>query len=99
MLFGIGSLWPPSNFTAKISDFQTESFTIFLSWEVLSADHNISYAISVKMTENNIAYNTTMPPLLLEGFYNVPMLISVVTVNCGGHSISATRVVHEGNLT
>ena len=48
------------------------------------------------MTEINIAYNTTMPPLLLEGF---PMLISAVTVNCGGPSNSVTRVVYECNLT
>ena len=64
-------------------DFQTENFTILLSWEVQRA--NDIYIITVNMTGTGITYNTTMPTFMLKGFYSVLMLISLVGINCVGH--------------
>ena len=85
----------PSNVTVETHDFQNTNFTIYLLWEAQEADD--TYSVTVNAMQTSTTYNTTLPTLTLEGFYNVPTMISLVGINCVGRSESVAKVVHEGN--
>ena len=86
----IGPPLPPSNVRVQTTDFQTEKFTILLSWDGQEADN---------YTVNIISYSvltTTVPSLHFEAEYNIPILITLRAVNCAGESEQVTVNVSVG---
>ena len=74
-------------------DFQTDKFTIFLSWDGQEADN---------YTVNIILYSvltTTVPSLHFEAEYNIPILITLRAVNCAGESERVTVNVSVGKCS
>ena len=77
-----------SQVAVENSNFQTETFSILLSWDVQNA------------TYVEISVNTTLQPActssttgcVLEGEYNVPYLINITAINCAGAAEELVRV-------
>ena len=70
------------------NNFETETFSILLSWDVRNA------------TQVEISLNTTLQPActssttecVLEGEYNIPYLINITAINCAGAAEELVRV-------
>ena len=88
---------PPSfqsQVRVEIDNFQTENFSIILSWEVQNATLIDGYRISVNSTTQP-AVDTNKTTIALEGKYNIPLLINITAINCAGISEELV-VVNEG---
>ena len=87
---------PPSfqsQVRVEIDNFQTENFSITLTWDVQNAD---GYRISVNSTTQP-AVDTNKTTIALEGQYNISLLINITAINCAGISEELVEV-YEGIL-
>ena len=83
---------PPDNASVTTNNFTAHNFSIILSWTKSQRADN--YIISVNTTTQ--AVSTEMTTLLLKGYYNIPLEISLIA-NCGGSSSEGlTLLVYEG---
>ena len=73
---------PPANVMAVNNDFQTETFSVLLSWEGPETGAVDTYIISINTTTQPIHTNITS--IVVEAEYNKPIHISVSAVNCAG---------------
>ena len=88
----------PSGFTVETHDFQSENFSILLSWEVQRTD-DIYYIVTVNTTLIFTTHNMSLLPILLEGiYYNIPVNVSLTAINCAGPSASVTEYVYESKF-
>ena len=81
------------------NDFQTEKFSILLSWEGQETGSGAvdTYIISINTTTQPIHTNITS--IVVDGEYNKPIHISVSAVNCAGTSGEVMTEVYEGVCT
>ena len=79
------------------NDFQTEKFSILLSWEGQETGSGAvdTYIISINTTTQPIHTNINIA-IVVEAEYNKPMHISVSAVNCAGTSGEVITEVYEG---
>ena len=82
-----------SQVVVEKSNFQTETFSILLSWDVQNATH---VEISVNTTPQPACTSSTTE-CVLEGEYNIPYLINITAINCAGAAEELVRVF-EGKL-
>ena len=83
---------PPDNASVTTNNFTAHNFSIILSWTKSQRADN--YIISVNTTTQ--AVSTEMTTLLLKGYYNIPLEITLIA-NCGGSSSEGlTLLVYEG---
>ena len=75
-------------------DFQTENFSIIISWESQEYVLVDEYRIETNTTTHSITTNTTS--LVLEGKYNIPLEINISAINCAGSSAEVTEEVNVG---
>ena len=78
------------------NDFQTDKFSILLSWEGQETGSGAvdTYIISINTTTQPIHTNITS--IVVEAEYNKPMHISVSAVNCIGTSGEVMKEIFEG---
>ena len=85
---------PPSNVMVVVDDYETDNFSITISWEE-SGGVVDEYRIQTNTTtQSNISTTTTT--VVLEGEYNVPLEIRVSAINCAGSSAEVTEHVIVG---
>ena len=77
--------------TVVTSNFQTETFSILLSWNVQNVAHIV---ISVNTLQPTCTNSTS--ECVLEGEYNIPYLINIRAINCAGEA-EELATVFEGN--
>ena len=76
-------------------DYETDNFSITISWEEESGGVVDEYRIQTNTTtQSNISTTTTT--VVLEGEYNVPLEIRVSAINCAGTSAEVTEQVIVG---
>ena len=76
-------------------DYETDTFSITISWEEESGGVVDEYRIQTNTTtQPNISTATTT--VVLEGEYNVPLEIRVSAINCAGSSAEVTEQVIVG---
>ena len=86
---------PPSNVMVVEGDYETDTFSITISWEEESGGVVDEYRIQTNTTtQPNISTATTT--VVLEGEYNVPLEIRVSAINCAGSSAEVTEQVIVG---
>ena len=89
-----GSPSPPPNVMVAVDDYETDNFSITISWEE-SGGVVDEYRIQTNTTtQSNISTTTTT--VVLEGEYNVPMEIRVSAINGAGSSAEVTEQVIVG---
>ena len=73
---------PPAfeSVTVETSNFQNEKYSIFISWIVQNA---MNTEITLNATLQSACINNTSD-CVLEGEYNVPLLINITAINCTG---------------
>ena len=76
------------------NEFQTEKFSILLSWEGPETGVVDTYIISINTTTQPIYTNITS--VVVEAEYNKSMHISVSAVNCAGTSGEVIKEIYEG---
>ena len=78
------------------NDFQTEKFSILLSWEGQETGSGAvdTYIISINTTTQPIHTNITS--IVVEAEYNNHIYISVLAENCAGTSGEMIREIYEG---
>ena len=90
----------PSNQTGimlETINFTTGNFSIIISWdeeEEESGEVVDEYRILTNTTDHFISTNTTT--VVLEGEYNIPLLITLSAINCAGSSAEVTEQVIIG---
>ena len=78
-----------------VGDYETDNFSITISWEEESGGVVDEYRIQTNTTtQPNISTTTTT--VVLEGEYNVPLEIRVSAINCAGSSAEVTEQVIVG---
>ena len=85
---------PPSNVMVAGGDYETDNFSITISWEE-SGGVVDEYIIQTNTTTQPII-STTTTTVVLEGEYNVPLEIRVSAFNCAGSSAEVTEQVIVG---
>ena len=85
---------PPSNVKAVEGDYETDNFSITISWEE-SWGVVDEYRIQTNTTTQS-TISTTTTTGVLEGEYNVPLEIRVSAINCAGSSAEVTEQVIVG---
>ena len=79
------------------NNFQTENFSIIISWETVEYVLVDEYRIEINTTTQSINTNTTS--VVLEGKYNIPLEINISAINCVGSSAIVTEEVNVGMLS
>jgi hypothetical protein len=81
----------PYNITVKTDGYQTDNFSIIISWESREDEVVDEYRILTNTTTQSIT--TTNTTVVLEGVYNIPLEIRVSAINCAGTSAEVTEEV------
>ena len=79
------------------NDFQTENFTILLTWEGQETGTVDTYIISINTTTQPVY--TDITSILVEGKYNNPIHINISAENCAGTSGDVIKEIYEGVCT
>ena len=88
---------PPANMMVEVGDYHTHNFSIIISWdeeEEESGEVVDEYRILINTTDHFISTNTTT--VVLEGEYNIPLLITLSAIKCAGSSADVTEQVIVG---
>ena len=88
---------PPANVTAIGSDYHPFTFSIIISWDEEEEESGKvvdAYRILTNTTDHFISTNTTT--VVLEGEYNIPLLITLSAINCAGSSAEVTEQLIVG---
>ena len=83
----------PSNVMVVIDD-QPVNFFIIISWESEDDSSVDEYKIMTNTTMQSIS--TTSKMAVLQGQYNIPTSITILSVNCAGSSTEVTEEVCVG---
>ncbi|CAI8043871.1 hypothetical protein GBAR_LOCUS24351, partial [Geodia barretti] len=70
----------PNNMTVKTDSYQTDNFSIIISWESGEDEVVDEYRILTNTTTQSIT--TTNTTVVLDGVYNIPLEIRVSAINC-----------------
>ena len=88
---------PPANVMVEVGDYHPHNFSIIISWdeeEEESEEVVDEYRILTNTTDHFISTNTTT--VVLEGEYNIPLLITLSAINCAGSSAEVTEQLIVG---
>ena len=90
---------PPSIRTGimlETRNFTTGNFSIIISWDEEEESGEVvdEYRILTNTTDHFISTNTTT--VVLEGEYNIPLLITLSAINCAGSSAEVTEQLIVG---
>ena len=84
----------PSNVVVETENFQTDHFSIKLSWDSQNTALVDTYRISINNTAEFVETDTTMH--IFEGKYDYYLTINISAVNCAGRSEGVVVEVYEG---
>ena len=78
----------------ETENFQTDHFSIKLSWNIQNTALVDTYTISINDMAEFVETDTTMH--IFEGKYNNYLTINISAVNCAGRSEGVVMEVYEG---
>ena len=83
---------PPPDVEFIITSYSVENFTTCLTWQ----SHKSDMYYLINTSRSDMRYNQTSTEICLRAEYNIPLQISVVTVNCAGKSEPGTFNISIG---
>ena len=83
---------PPPDVEFIITSYSVENFTTCLTWQ----SHKSDMYYLINTSKSDLRYNQTSTEICLRAEYNIPLQVSVVTVNCAGKSEPVTSNISIG---